>query len=94
MRPEPFVELMPIANVSVKCGTGWNVIRIGPISISLAGSYSLELERVLDQVLVAPRADHAAEQLAARPGGTWSTGQAGQSVPGQRSTGTGCWRGA
>ena len=93
IRPEPFVELMLIANVSVKWGTGWKVTRIGPISISLAGSYSRRLERVLDQVLVPPGADHAPEHFRA-PGGAWSTGHAGQSVPGQRSTGTGCWRGA
>ena len=46
-----------------------------------AGSYSRSVERVLDQVLVAPRADHAAEALA-RPAARTARGT--RRVPGQR----------
>ena len=52
-----------------------------------------QVERVLDQVLVAPGADDAAEAVA-RARRRVQHGRAGVSVPGQRSTGTGCWRGA
>jgi hypothetical protein len=58
----------------------------------VGGVVLAQVERVLDQVLVAPRADDAAERLA-RAAGRSSRGARARR-PGQRSTGTGCWRGA
>ena len=82
-----------MANVSVKCGTAWKRIRIGPISISSDGSYSRSSNAFSIRSSL-PQAPTTRRKRSRAPGGAWSTGQAGQSVPGQRSTGTGCWRGA
>ena len=88
MRPPPLVEAISIAKVSVKWGTSWKRNRSEPTSSVVARVMnSLEVERVLDQVVVAPGADDAAEELA-RARGAYSFGRAGMSVPGQRSTGT------
>ena len=87
------MELISIAKVSVKCGTGWNRTRTGPISSSLSWSYSRSSKAFSIRSSL-PQAPTTRRNVSRAPGGTCSTGQAGLSVPGQRSTGTGCWRGA
>ena len=84
---------MLIANVSVKCGTSWKRTDSGPSSISFAGSYSRSSKAFSIRSSL-PQVPTTRRNASRPPGGTWSSGRAGLSVPGQRSTGTGCWRGA
>ena len=93
MRPEPFSEAIAIAKVSVKWGTGWKRIRSGPIDSSDVALYSSSRKAFSIRSSL-PHAPTTRRKVSVAPGGACSQGRAGLSVPGQRSTGTGCWRGA
>ena len=71
----------------------WNVTRTGPIDSSLVASYSLSSNAFSIRSLL-PQQPTIVRNVSRAPGGPCSSGRAGLTVPGQRSTGTGCWRGA
>ena len=94
MRPPPLVEAISTALVAMKCGTGWKRIAQRADLEQLApGSYSRSANAFSIRSSL-PQAPTTRRNSSVAPGGTCSSGRAGRSVPGQRSTGTGCWRGA
>ena len=93
MPPPPFAELMHYGERLHEMGNGTEA-DANRADLELARRAELlQPKGLLDQVVVAPGPDHPAERVP-RPGGACSSGRAGSSVPGQRSTGTGCCRGA
>ena len=92
-RPPPFAEEMETANVVVKCGTSWKLIRSVPTSSVTAGSNSIS-SKAFSMRSSLPHAPTMRRNVSRAPRGAYRRGRAGESVPGQRSTGTGCWRGA
>jgi hypothetical protein len=82
-----------MANVSVKCGTDWKPSLSGPISGVSSSPYS-SIANAFSIRSSLPHTPTTRRKQSTAPRGTISRGLAGESVPGQRSTGTGCWRGA
>ena len=93
-RPPDSVETTSTAWVGMKCGTPRKRSRSGPTSTVSAGSYSRRPKASSMWPGVIPDPAQIWRNASRAPGGAWSEGRAGESVPGQRSTGTGCWRGA
>jgi hypothetical protein len=92
-RPPPFADCTQVANVSWKCGTSQKLKRKGPTSGVVDTSYSSSVKAFSIRSSL-PQAPATRRNTSRAPGGAIRRGRAGVAVPGQRSTGTGCWRGA